>query len=153
MDSTPPSTRIAVATMIGALSMGCAGTPATSDRLQAGTGDCVAIARVRDWRPLDNENLLLLGTNRAAYHVELMDPATRLTPGTTIGIDATGNRVCSNRGDAIVIADSITPDRIPIRSIRILDEAELAELYAQYGIAGAPPVEVEGVELDTTDTD
>jgi Family of unknown function (DUF6491) len=104
--------------------------------------DCFFTRSLRDWRPLDNSNLLLFTTGRTPYLVELFRPAMGLSFNVMIGVYDRDGRVCPYGGDAIII-NGIMPERIPIRSMRRLTDDELDEIYVRFGIR--PPVVVETV--------
>ena len=133
---------LAVATLVAA----CATT--SPEESVTGADECMFAVSVRDWRPLDDENLILFETRRRAYHVELVRPAFGLRSDVTIGVYDRDGRICPYGGDAIIVDGGIL-DRIPIRSMRRVRDGELDALYVQFGIE--PPVEIrtEGVELET----
>ena len=122
-------------TGIAALLMtACATTPtADAPPPTARSNDCMFASTLRDWRPLDNENLILFALGRRPYHVELSWPAFGLTHDFMIGVYDRDGRICPYGGDAIIVEGPM-PQRIPIRSIRQLDEQQLDAVYAQFGI-------------------
>ncbi len=95
--------------------------------------DCIFGRSLTDWRPLDRENLILFGAGRQAYHVVLAIPAMQLNFSVAIGVYDRDGRICPYGGDSIIV-DGAMPERILIRSIQRLTDAELDELYVQYGI-------------------
>jgi hypothetical protein len=98
--------------------------------------DCIFGRMLTDWRPLDRQNLILFAGGHQAYHVVLFAPAPELDYSVMIGVYDRDGRICPYGGDAIIV-DGPIPNRIPIRSIRRLTDAELDELYVQFGIS--PP--------------
>jgi hypothetical protein len=142
-----PSTgkRAAVVLLLGMLTGGAGSSTSAAPRDTY--NDCLLARTLRDWRPLDDENLLLFGAGRRAYLVELFRPAMSLGFNVMIGVYDRDGRICPYGGDAIVV-DGPMPERIPIRSIRRLSDDELDEVYVRFGIR--PPIVVEGdeVELD-----
>jgi hypothetical protein len=105
----------------------------TVDNAQAVFNDCLFAVGLRDWRPLDDRNLLLFGNGRRAYHVELLRPATGLRLEVMIGVYDTDGMICPYGGDAIVI-DEPMPDQIAIRSIKRLSDDELDAVYVRFGV-------------------
>lgn len=132
------------AALLASLVAACATTP--SEPSAARNDDCMFAVGLRDWRPLDNQNLILFESGRRAYHVELFRPASGLRSDIMIGVYDRDGRICPYGGDAIIV-DSGIPDRIPIRSMRRLSEDELDELYVQFGVEPPAVVNTEGVEL------
>lgn len=125
------------------------GEPRTSQFSPA--EDCMFARSLRDWRPLDNENLILFGSGRVPYHVELVRPAFGLTFDVMIGVYDRDGRICPFGGDAIIV-DGPMPERITIRSMERLDEDELDALYVRFGIQ-PPPVGEEEFEEIPVETD
>jgi hypothetical protein len=109
--------------------------------------DCFFASTLRDWRPLDNENLILFAIGRRPYHVELTRPAIGLSHDVMIGVYDRDGRICPYGGDAIVVDNGI-PDRIPIRSMRLLTDEELDEVYVQFGVRGPAIIAVEEPEAE-----
>lgn len=130
-----------------ALLAACA-TTTTDERARARSDDCMFAVSLRDWRPLDNENLILFQSGRRAFHVELFRPAIGLTRDIMIGVYDRDGRICT--GDAIIV-DGVMPDRIPIRSMRRLSEGQLDALYVEFGITPPPVISTESVDLGATE--
>lgn len=129
----------------------CVATPST-ERTSAGVAarrndDCMFTVSLRDWRPLDDQNLILFESGRRAYHVELVRPAFGLRGDIMIGVFDRDGRICPYGGDAIVV-DGPMPDRVTIRSMRRLSDDELDELYVQFGIRPPAIVNTESVETE-----
>lgn len=96
--------------------------------------DCIFGRMLTDWRPLDKQNLILFAGGHQAYHVVLAIPAMQLDFSDAIGVYDRDGRICPYGGDSIIIRGAM-PERISIRSIKRLTDAELDELYAQFGIS------------------
>lgn len=112
---------------------------------RAAGSDCFFASTMRDWRPLDDRNLILFANGRRPYHVELVRPAMGLSFGIMLGVYDRDGRICPFGGDAIVV-DGAIPDRIPIRSITRLSPEELEAVYIEYGIS--PPVVIDAEEVE-----
>lgn len=109
--------------------------------------DCIFARTLTDWRPLDRQNLILFAGGHRAYHVVLAIPAMSLDFSVMIGVYDRDGRICPFGGDSIII-DGIMPERISIRSIKRLTDAELAELYVQYGVSKPKVVETTPLPLE-----
>jgi len=138
------TTRI-VAVALYATLTACAGTAAPTADARVTYNDCFFARGLRDWRPLDNQHLLLFSAGRVPYLVELFRPASSLAYDVTIGIYDRDGRVCPYGGDAIIVGGPM-PERVPIRSMQRLTDDQLDETYVQYGIR--PPVVVETDEVE-----
>lgn len=100
---------------------------------------------MRDWRPLDDRNLILFADGRRPYHVELTRPAMGLSFNIELGVYDRDGRICAFGGDALVV-DGAIPERIPIRSITRLTPEALEAVYAEFGISS--PVVIEATETE-----
>jgi hypothetical protein len=107
--------------------------------------DCMFTRSLRDWRPLDDEHLLLFGPGHTAYLVELVRPAMGLSFNISIGVYDRDGNICPYGGDSIVIEGPIR-ERISIRSMQRLDDAELDEVYVRFGIRPPAVVKTEPVD-------
>jgi hypothetical protein len=102
--------------------------------------DCILGGNVRDFTPLDNQNLILYGPGNRPYHVVLATRAIDLEREFSIGVydgDAGFGgvgRICPYGGDAIIIEGPIT-ERIPIRSIEQIDDTDVDALLVRFGKA------------------
>ena len=126
-----------------ALVSGCASTGSGGAAFLS-YDDCFFARSMTDWRPLDNRNLIVFTGARRAYHIQLATPSTSLRFEDTIAFTDRDGRICPYGGDSIVI-NGLMPDRIPIASIRRMDEGQLEDLYRSYNIAG--PEIIEAPEL------
>lgn len=129
----------------------CATTSSTQTQTTRSAGsDCFFASTLRDWRPLDDENLILFAQGRRPYHVELVRPATNLSHNVRLGIYDRDGSICAVGGDTIVI-DGAIPDRIRIGSLRELDRGELDALYTEFGIRTPAVIDAEEVELSESE--
>jgi hypothetical protein len=128
---------------------GCAATGTTTDGNADGAArdDCLFAVTLRDWRPLDDRNLLLFGTGRRAHHVELVRPASGLRFDVMLGVYDRDGMICPYGGDAIVIGGPM-PDRIAIRSIERLSDDELDAVYVRFGIRAPAVIDATEVESE-----
>jgi hypothetical protein len=141
----------AAALVVAAItSTGCAGSGTTAGGARPVYDDCLFAATLRDWRPLNDQNLILFAAGRRPYHVELVRPAFGFTFDVMIGVYDRDDMICPYGGDAIVI-DGPMPDRIAIRSIKRLSDEELDEVYVRFGIRA--PAVIETTEGDPREPD
>jgi len=142
--------RFSIAAFVSVLAMSgaCTSIERTSAEDVSSGDDCMVARTLRDWRPLDNQNLILFGSGRVPYHVELVRPAFGLTYDIMIGVYDRDGRICPYGGDAIIL-DGPMPERVSIRNMKRLNDAELERLYVEHGIS-PPPVmdEFEEVPAD-----
>jgi hypothetical protein len=111
--------------------------------------DCFFARTLRDWRPLDNEHLILFANGRKPFLVELAAPAFGLSFEYKIGVFDRDGRICPYGGDSIILEGPVR-DRIPIRSIRRLSDTEFDEVLVEYGVKPPVIVDAESVEPDTS---
>jgi hypothetical protein len=111
---------------------------------------------VREYRALDDQNLILYGPGRRPYHVVLVTRAMDLESEFSIGVydrDAAlsaVSRICPYGGDAIIIEGAFT-ERIPIRSIEAIDDAGVESLLVRFGkLEPASEDDVRVTEIETS---
>lgn len=140
-------TRLALALVAASLAMSCASSPSGEGAQSASRStECIFGRTISNWRALDDENVILFASRRQPYLVELSRRAFGLSRDFRIGIYDRDGRICPFGGDAIIV-DSVVQERIPIRSIRRLDEDQLQQIYIEYGITEPPDVEMQPVEI------
>lgn len=103
---------------------------AASTPKQGRGGDCIFSRTISGWRVLDDETMLVWGpTRKRPYEVKLWHRAQGLKFENQIGfLDRNSDgQFCDYGGDSIVTTDMV-PDRIPVRSVRRIDEAEANRL-------------------------
>ncbi len=107
--------------------------------------DWVRIDQVRDFRVLDDSNLVLYApTRRQAFHVELMPPCRGLRFSDTIALRGRMERLGGFAGDSVIIQPGLLPQRCPVSSVRRLSETELTELLVRFeGEAPGEPADDE----------
>lgn len=121
--------------------------------------DWVRTDQVRDFRVLDDSNLVLYApSRRQAFHVELMPPCHGLRFADTIALRGRGGRLGGFAGDSVVVPRAGLSDRCPVSSVRRLSEAELAELIVRFdgegdGEPAAEETEIEIPRRDPADED
>ena len=102
--------------------------------------DCIMGGSIRDYTALDDQNLILYGPGRRPYHVVLVTRAIGLESEFRIGVydrdAALGgiSRICPYGGDAIIVDGPFT-ERVPIRSIELIDDDGVEALRVRFGQA------------------
>lgn len=93
-------------------------------------GDCIFSRTISGWRVLDDKTMIVYGpTHKRPYEVKLWRPAQGLKFENQLGfLDKNSDgQFCDYGGDAIIISDMVA-DRIPVSSVRRIDEAEATQL-------------------------
>ncbi len=94
--------------------------------------DCIIERTIRDYRVLDESNLVVTASHRDKYHIELTRPAYGLRSTWQIGFSSPGSRICPGFSE-LIVDDSFGPEAIRIRSIRRLVSEEYEDLLIRYG--------------------
>ena len=95
--------------------------------------DCISQSTVRDYRVLDDGNLIVTASGKRKYHVVLMRRAYGLRATWKIGFRSPTSRICTGSGELIVADGFDRVDRIAIRSIREISPEEVDELLVRFG--------------------
>jgi hypothetical protein len=118
--------------------------------------DCISSGTIRDYRVLDDANLVVSGTGKRKYHVALSRRAVGLRSSWKIGFRSTTGQICASFGE-LVVDDGMGPERIRIASIRQLTPDEHEALLVRFGkiepeIKQPPaPRNVESAEVEELD--
>ena len=140
--------------------LACAGSsePSLGDEPDAVTGrpDCISTRTIRDYRVLDDGNLVVTANGNKKYHLTLSRRAVGLRSSWKIGFRSTSGRVCG-RFDDIVVDDGFGPESIRIAAIRQLTPEEYDALLVRFGkkepaVETAPATDdVESAEVEELD--
>lgn len=121
-----------------------------------GGSDCISTRTIRDYRVLDDSNLVVTAQANNKYHVTLSRRAVGLRSSWKIGFRSTTGRVCGGF-DEILVDDGFGPERIRIAAIRQLTPEEHDALLVRFGkkepaIKPAPATKpVESAEVEELD--
>jgi|GEM_PF-5056732 hypothetical protein len=154
--SLPATVSAAAVTIILA---GCAGTrePAgdVASRTTSPGGDCFTVSLARDFRYLDDHNLIVYAAGREPYHVELSQACFGLGGDFQIGLRSRTGRMCGFGGEEVIVRGFGVPERCPVLSVRRLDDDQLQILVDQFNAGGreTAPIEVEEVDLPEGESD
>jgi len=114
----------------------CAGSaePSLGDAPEAAAGvsDCISTRTIRDYRVLDDANLVVTAQANRKYHVTLSRRATGLRSSWKIGFRSVSGRVCGGFDD-IIVDDGFGPEHIRIASITQLTPEEYEALLVRFG--------------------
>lgn len=115
--------------------------------------DCISIRTIRDYRLLDDSNLLIYGPANRAYYVTLFRPSFELRSSFRLGFSSRDDRLCPFGGDGIVVG-SLNREEIGIQSISRVSEEQTEQLLIRYGHKEPAeqqvpaPDNVEGAEIE-----
>ena len=114
----------------------CAGTSEPSGGGSYADGpagsDCISQSSVRDYKVLDDANLIVAAGAGRKYHVLLSRRAMHLQSSRAIAFDSNTGRICSNFSD-LIVDSSFGPDRIRITSVRRLTPEDEHDLLVRFG--------------------
>ncbi len=138
----------------------CAASPEPSlgdaPAARSGGSDCISTTSIRDYRVLDDANLVVTAQANRKYHVTLSRRALGLRSTWKIGFRSASGRVCGGFDD-ILVDEGFGPERIRIASIAQLTPEEYEALLVRFGkkeptIEPTPATEeVESAEVEELD--
>ena len=138
----------------------CASAPsepgAESEAAASSGSDCISQSSIRDYRVLDDANLIVSASARRNYHVVLTRRALGLRSSWQIGFRSPTGQICPGFGD-LIVDDGFGPERIRISSIRRLTPEDEDELLIRFGkkepeyTEPPAPAEVESAEVEELD--
>ena len=129
---------------------------AASPREGSNRSDCISQGSIRDYRVLDDANLIVTEGASRTYHVELLRPAHGLRSSRAIGFDSGTGRICG-RFDDLLYDGSFGMERVAIASVRRVSPEQEEELLIRFGKKEPEyeqprrPNEVEGAEVEELD--
>jgi hypothetical protein len=130
-------------------------TQADSATESRGT-DCISRSAIRDYRVLDDSNLIVTASPRRKYHVVLARRALGLRSSWQVAFHSPTSEICAGFGE-IVVDDGFGPEGFRVASIRALTPEDEEELLIRFGKIEPkykqPPPEqdVEGAEVEELD--
>jgi len=146
--------------IISCVLVACAGSsePSLGDEPDtlSGRSDCISSGTIRDYRVLDDANLVVTANGNKNYHLTLSRRAVGLRASWKIAFRSTTGRICGGFDD-ILVDDGFGPERIRIASLRQLTPEEYDALLVRFGkkepaIEKAPATEdVESAEVEELD--
>ena len=150
----------AVIIVISSVLVACAGgaEPSLGDAPDtvSGRSDCISTRTIRDYRVLDDANLVVTANGNKKYHLTLSRRAVGLRASWKIAFRSTSGRVCGGFDD-ILVDDGFGREYIRIAAIRQLTPEEYDALLVRFGkkepaIEPAPATnDVESAEVEELD--
>lgn len=118
--------------------------------------DCISSGSIRDYRVLDDANLIVTASAKRRYLVMLSRRAPGLQGSWQVGFKSTTGSVCGGF-DELIVDDGMSPRAYRISAIREVSPEEYEEILVRFGKMGpdvrqAPASrEVEGAEVEELD--
>ena len=145
---------------IASVLLGCASSPDRTGSESYGDvnrgSDCISEGTVRDYKVLNDSNIVVSAMARQKYHVELTQRAPALRSAWSIGFASPTSRICAGFSE-LLVDDNFGPERVRIRSIRRLTDEEYDDLLYRFGKAAAgkqeppAPEPVKGADVEELD--
>lgn len=148
---------IIVATSSGILACSTPSDPTAADYeepLPRGS-DCIFEGTIRDYRVLDDKNLVVTSTRKQKYHIRLSHAAFGLSSAWGVGFTSRTGQVCP--GSDLVVSNGFDPEAVRIYSIRAIDETEYEHLLVRHGkkvpekVQAPPDEDIAGAEVEELD--
>lgn len=120
------------------------------------SADCISRSAIRDYRVLDDSNLIVTASARRKYHLVLNRRAVGLRSSWQIAFQSPTSQICAGFGE-VVVDDGFGPEGFRIASIRSLTPEDEEELLIRFGKVEPkyeqppPEQEVEGAEVEELD--
>jgi len=138
----------------------CAGQKTDPDAPLAGSeprsSDCISKSSIRDYKILDDENLIISEGASRRYHMVLSRKAFGLRASRGIGFLSATSQVCAGF-DSLIVDDTFRAEAFRIKSIRRLTPEQEEDLLVRFGLREPEfeqprqPQEVEGAEVEELD--
>jgi len=118
--------------------------------------DCISKGSIRDYRVLDDSNLIVTAGASRRYHVALSRKAFGLRSTLGIAFESSSGRVCGGF-DRLIVDDAFGPESIRIAAIRRLTPEQENDLLVRFGLREPEyeqprqPEKVEGAEVEELD--
>lgn len=125
-----------VISSISCVLVACAGVPKGPGGAEMDVperaSDCIFEGTIRDYKVLDESNLIVTASAKRKYHIELYRRAYGLRSSWHIGFSSPTSRICPGFSE-VIVDDSFGPEAIRIASIRALSPEEYDDLLIRYG--------------------
>ncbi len=120
------------------------------------SSDCIFEGTIRDYRVLDESNLVVTASAKRKYHIELSRRAFGLRSSWHVGFTSPTSQICPGFSE-VIVDDNFGPEAIRILGIRALSPEEYDDLLIRFGkkkpeIVDAPAAEeVDSAEVEELD--
>ena len=126
-----------VIVLFSSVLFGCASSgdnyESAGDPVASRSNDCFLQSSIRDYQVLNDSNLIVTGSARRHYHVELTRRAFGLRSSWSIGFRSPTGMICSG-GSELLVSDGFSGhESIRLRSVRQITPDELDELLVRFG--------------------
>ena len=143
--------------LISSALIACAGTEESAENDayadESRRSDCISQMTVRDYRVLDDSNLIVSGAARRKYHLVLNRRAFGLRSTWQIAFRSTTGQICPGFSE-LLVNDGFGPDRYRIASIRRLTPEDEEDLLIRFGkIEGETEQTPATEEIDTAEVE
>jgi hypothetical protein len=118
--------------------------------------DCISPGTIRDYRVLDDSNLIVTAGGNRKHHITLSRRAPGLRSSWSLGFRSISGQICTGFGE-VVIDDGMGRETIRIASIRRVSPEEIDALLVRLGTKepehkpAMAPKEIEGAEVEELD--
>ena len=118
--------------------------------------DCILSGSIRDYRVLDDANLIVTAGAKRRYHLMLSRRAIGLQGSWQVGFKSTTGSICGGF-DELVVDDGMSPQSYRISSVREVSPEEFDSLLVRFGKKepdfNQPPAsrDIDGAEVEELD--
>ncbi len=104
------------------------------DPVHSRSNDCFLQSSIRNYQVLDDSNLIVTGSGKRTYHIELASRAFGLRSSWSIGFRSGTGLICST-GSALVVSEGFGSQQYStrLRSVRQITPDELEDLLVRFG--------------------
>ena len=122
--------------VISSILVSCAATDEAAYEAESAAetrrSDCILSGSIRDYRVLDDANLVVTEGAKRRYHVTLSRRAIGLRSSWQIGFRSSTGTICAGFGQ-LIVDGGVGPDSYRIDSIRQLTPEEYERLLVRFG--------------------
>ncbi len=105
-------------------------------------GQCLSVSQARDFRFLDEQNLVVFSPGNQPWHVQLRGGCPELDGQVRIALRARSDQMCGYAGDEVIVRGAFS-DRCPVANVTRLDSAALEVLTEAFTVRGRSAGEFE----------
>jgi hypothetical protein len=122
----------------------------------AGRSDCISEGTIRNFKVLDESNLVITAAGKRKYHMVLSRPAYGLQSTWGLGFVGPTSQICAGFGE-VVYSQGFGSEKVRIRSLTMLSPEQEDRLLVQYGLKEPEfehprtPEKVEGARVEELD--
>ncbi len=104
------------------------------DPVHSRSNDCFLQSSIRNYQVLDDSNLIVTGSGKRTYHIQLANRAFGLRSSWSIGFRSRTGLICST-GSSLVVSEGFGSQEYStrLRSVRQITPDELDDLLVRFG--------------------